>query len=140
MASVSAVLRAYAREHKLGVVLAGDPGVILRRNPDRVRGPDVCFIRQERLAPGGIPRGYLETVPDLIVEIISPGDTATEVEAKMEEWLRAGARLAWAMYPETRSILAYRSLTDIQVYSETELIDAAPVLPDFRVRVADLFS
>ena len=105
----------------LGEVVSNDAGIILGRDPDRVRGPDVCFISRERLPAGGLPRGYLEIVPDFIIEVVSPSDRASEVEAKMEEWVRAGARLAWAMYPDTRSI------------------DAAPVLPEFSLLVADLF-
>ena len=139
MVSASFALRAYVRDHALGAVLAGDPGIILHRNPDRVRAPDVCFISRERVPEGGIPQGYLEVVPDFMIEIVSPGDSAGEVQAKLEEWLRAGARLVWAMYPDTCSIVAYKSLQSGRVFAESELIDAAPVLPEFSIRVADLF-
>src|SRR5579862_7564142 len=49
-------------EHPLGEVLAGDTGVRLGRNPDRVRAPDVCFISTERLPPESAV-GFLEIVP-----------------------------------------------------------------------------
>ena len=133
-------LLAHVKANELGEVLAGDPGIILRRNPDRVRAPDVCFIARERLPAGGIPAGYLEVVPDFIVEVVSPGDRAAEVQEKAEEWLRAGARLVWVLYPKTRSILAYQGLASARVYADADTITGAPVLPDFSIGVAELFS
>lgn len=139
-ANLTYLLNAHVRERGLGRVLSGDPGVFLRRNPDRVRAPDVCFIAAGRLPGDKPPAGYLEIVPDLIIEIISPNDKASDVQQKIEEWLAAGAKLVWALYPATHSIVAYRSLTDIRVYTEADTIDGSPVLPDFTCKVAELFS
>ena len=44
MARVTSPLTAFVDTHDLGEVSCGDPGIILRRHPDRVRAPDVCFI------------------------------------------------------------------------------------------------
>lgn len=134
------VLRTHVDANQLGKVLAGDPGIILSRNPDRVRAPDVCFIAREHVPEEGLPSGYLEIVPDFVIEVISPGDTASEVEAKVEEWLRAGVRLVWAMYPKTRSLVAYESLAVVHLYTETDTVSGATVLPDLSIRVAELFS
>ncbi len=60
---MSYFLTAHIRGSNLGVVLVGDPGIVLHRNPDRVRAPDVCYISQERIPAGGIPSGYLDVVP-----------------------------------------------------------------------------
>lgn len=49
------VLYGYVAERKLGRILSGDPGFILRRNPDRVRAPDVCFYDRGRLPDGRLP-------------------------------------------------------------------------------------
>lgn len=140
MANISYLLSAHVRANDLGAVAAGDPGIILRRGPDRVRGPDVCFIARDRLPGRTAPRGYLEIVPDLIVEIVSPGDSAAEVQEKLDEWRRAGARLIWAVYPRTRSVIAYQPDGSARVYTESETIDAEPVLPGFSARVADFFA
>jgi Uma2 family endonuclease len=58
VATVCFELHSFAAQRRLGVVLLGETGVILRRNPDRVRAPDVCFIAAERL-PGGQARRVL---------------------------------------------------------------------------------
>ncbi len=140
LAMISSVISTHVEACGLGTVLAGSPGVILRRNPDRVRAPDVCFIAHHRLPAEGLPRGYLEVVPDLIVEVISPSDRATEVQEKIEEWLRAGAQLVWAVYPDTRSVVAYQSQAAIRVYTEADILDGEPVLPGFTCPVARLFA
>ena len=139
VAAATSILFVYVQAIDLGWVLGGDPGVILRRNPDRVRAPDVCFIARNRLPEGRLPTGYLEIVPDFIIEIVSPSDRAVDVQAKIEEWLRAGARLVWAVYPSTRSVVAYRSQTEIRIYSEGDILDGEPVLPGFTCPVARLF-
>src|SRR5487761_1855071 len=110
MAKISQLLLNHVEGPGLGEVLCGDPGIILLRYPDRVRAPDVCFIARERVPAGGISAKYLEVVPDFVIEIVSPDDRASEVQEKIEEWLRAGARLVWAVYPQTRSVVAYRGL------------------------------
>lgn len=126
--------------HNLGEVFAGDLGVILRRHPDRVRAPDVCFFARERIPSGGFPEGYVEIVPDLIVEIVSPNDKAAEVQEKIQEWLHAGARLVWAIYPGTRQVMAYQGRGAVRVYEETDTLDGGPVLPDFSCPLAKLFT
>ena len=60
MARITSPLTVFVDTHGLGEVLCGDPGIILRRNPDRVRAPDVCFIARDRVPAGGLPSGYLE--------------------------------------------------------------------------------
>ena len=140
MTKVASALHLYVEAHDLGEVLSGDPGIILRRNPDRVRAPDVCFIARNRVPPESSPYGFIEVVPDLVIEIVSPNDTPTEVQAKIEEWLRAGARLVWAAYPDTRSIVAHRGVHSHRVYTESDILDGDPVLPVFTYPVADLFS
>jgi Uma2 family endonuclease len=136
----AAQLWMHVDSRQLGMVLTGDVGIILRRNPDRVRAPDVCFIARDRLPPGGISRSFLEIVPDLIIEVVSPGDTASEVQQETEEWLSAGARLVWNAYPDTRSVMAFRSLDQVRVYSANDTLDGSPVLPQFTCLVADLFG
>lgn len=137
---VAFALGAHVKAGALGQVLINDVGIVLGRDPDRVRGPDVCFIAANRIPAGGIPKTYVEVVPDLIVEVISPTDTATEVQDKIMEWLRAGARLVWAVYPNTRQVVAYRSPSDVRIYSGSDLIDAEPVLPGFSCPVAAFFA
>ena len=76
MARWMLLLGTFVKERKLGEVLPGDVGVIVRRDPDTVRGPDVCFISNERLPSHAAHDRFLDVAPDLIVEIVSSNDRA----------------------------------------------------------------
>ncbi|MBC8077877.1 MAG: Uma2 family endonuclease [Chloroflexales bacterium] len=56
-------------------------GFILARDPDIVRGPDVFYVRAERIPAEGIPEAFWTIAPDLAVEIVSPSETAEDVRA-----------------------------------------------------------
>lgn len=132
-------LRAYVEREDLGEVFAAETGFRLARNPDKVRAPDVAFVSKGRLPPGDLPVGFLDVVPDLVVEVVSPGDTASYVQAKVEDWLRAGVRLVWVFYPDTRSVAVYCSLGKSYILTEEDQLQGDPVLPGFTCPVKDLF-
>ena len=125
------VLGVHVRANGLGMVFAAETGFFIRRNPDTVRAPDAAFIARERLPGREELRGYVEVMPDLVVEVVSPGDRPREVQDKVAEWLNAGVRLVWVIYPATRSAIAYRSLTEATHLSETDTLDGAEVVPGF---------
>jgi Uma2 family endonuclease len=58
----------FVKPRRLGTLFASDTGVWLERGPDTVREPDVAFVSAERLPLDARIRGYLELVPDLVVE------------------------------------------------------------------------
>ena len=134
------LLGAHVRGTGLGKVLTGDVGIVLHRDPDRVLAPDLCFISTDRLPAKEMPDGFLNVVPDFVIEIVSPCDRAGEVQAKVDAWLDAGVRLVWAVYPKSRSVMAFRSHAEASRYTAGDVIDAAPVLPEFSVPVAELFA
>src|SRR3989304_1648564 len=84
----------FVKQHELGRVFAAETGFRLARNPDTVRAADVAFVAKSRL-PAKLPKGYLDLAPDLVAEIVSPGDDPDDTlrEAKVKEWLDAGVRL-----------------------------------------------
>ncbi|HLZ69786.1 MAG TPA: Uma2 family endonuclease [Dehalococcoidia bacterium] len=138
--TVGLLIAVYVRANRLGQVAVGDPGIILKRDPDTVRGPDVAFISSARLPPDRSIPGYPEIAPDLVVEVVSPGDRAGRIQQKVAQWLAAGVRLVWVVYPLSRHVVAYRELAHPRVYTEEETIDAEPVLPGFSCAVAEFFA
>src|SRR6201988_5574090 len=90
-----------------GQVFAAETGFTLARGPDTVRAPDIAFVRRERL-PTPIPVGFPEFAPDLVVEVLSPGDRPGEVLAKVGDWLDADARAVGGIGPERRIARVYR--------------------------------
>lgn len=133
------LLLTIAEERALEVLVGGEVGVVLARDPDRVRAPDVFLLSLDRLPGGRMPNGYLEVVPDLIIEIVSPHDAAADVHDKIQEWLEAGAVLVWAIYPRSRSIVVHRAGGEARIYRVGDTLEALPVLPGFALPVARIF-
>ena len=127
-------------ERDLGRVFAAETGFLLRRGPDTVRAPDVAFVAGERLGTEETPAGFLELAPDLAVEVVSPGDSAGAVRDKIQDWLAAGTRLVWVVYPETRSVVVHRQGGSPETLSEEDTLSGVPALSDFAVRVRELFT
>ncbi|MBI4311583.1 MAG: Uma2 family endonuclease [Chloroflexi bacterium] len=138
VASVAYLVGKYVEAHGLGEALLG-AGVIMHRNPDTVYGPAVSFVARERLFVSAMPDGYLETMPDLVAEVVAPDDMAEEMQAKVEDCLAAGVKLVWVVYPERRSVVVYRSLEDVRVLREGDTLTGEPALPGFRCSVRELF-
>ena len=72
--NTASILGPYIRRNRLGRILVGDPGFILRRNPDTVRAPDVAFVSYDRLPVGELPEEYFPLAPDLAIEVVSPSN------------------------------------------------------------------
>ncbi|RRR75304.1 MAG: Uma2 family endonuclease, partial [Candidatus Viridilinea halotolerans] len=66
-----------------------ESGFILARDPDLVRSPDAYYVRAERLPAGDDDEGFWRIPPDLAVEVVSPSDSAEELQQKIREYLAA---------------------------------------------------
>jgi Uma2 family endonuclease len=135
----SAPLGVYVEEHGLGAVYAAETGFLIARDPDTVRGPDVAFVGRERLALAERGRSYFPGAPDLSVEVVSPGDSYTEVEAKVEEWLGAGCQMVVVVNPRNRSLKVYRSQTAVSILTVGDSFDGADVIPGFALPLTRIF-
>jgi Uma2 family endonuclease len=138
-ANIAAELRAYVRDRNLGKVRSGEVGIYVRRNPDTVRAADVLYISQERYARK-MAGDFLDIAPDLIVEILSPNDSWTEVTQKLREYFAIDVRMVWVVDPVAHTIYAYRSLTDIREFPANDVLSGDDILPGFSVPVERLFE
>jgi Uma2 family endonuclease len=138
--NITASLGPHVVANQLGRVYVADTGFLIASNPDTVRAPDVAFVSQKRLDKAGDVDGYWPGAPDLLVEVISPGDTYTEVEEKVFEWLEAGARMIVVVNPRKRAVTVYRSLTDIVVLMEDDMLDGGDVVPGWTMAMKDIFA
>ena len=137
--NLSALLYNHIKANNLGQGFGAETGFKIASDPDTVRAADVAFVRRERIPEGGIPKNFWELAPDLVIEVVSPGDTYSEVEEKVEDWLDAGARAVWVVNPKRRGVTVYRSLTDVARLSEADELDGGEVLPGFRCKVSEIF-
>lgn len=133
------LLKGFVDAQGLGEVFAAETGFVLQEDPATVRAADAAFVRKERL-PDPIPEGFFPGAPDLAVEVISPGDLAQEVERKVEDYLQAGTRLAWLIYPVTQTVMVYRAPKEIRVCTREDELSGEDVLPGFKCPVAELFA
>lgn len=133
-------LKSHAKKHDLGKVLAAETGFVIDRNPDTVRAPDICFLSNEQIELlGGIPKSFIPIAPLLAVETISPYDLYTESHDKALMWLEFGAKTVLLVNPRNSSITVYHSKKDIFVLEGDDLLVLPEVLPEFSVRVSEIF-
>ncbi len=138
-AAIASILFSFVRAHGLGKVRSGEVGVYTRRNPDTIRAVDVLFISQERYDRRGATP-FLDVPPDLIVEILSPGNSWLDTMQKVREFFSIGVRLVWLVDPLSKSVFAYRSITDVREFTIDDQLPGDDVLPGLSVAVRDIFA
>jgi Uma2 family endonuclease len=121
----------------LGYVTAAETGFVLSTDPYIVRAPDVAFISRARQMP--LTGKYYTSAPDFVVEVVSPGDAASQIRRKVNQFLQAGTRLIWVVYPDERFIDVYRPGSDIRTVNLDDTIDGGDVLPGFTVSMREIF-
>ena len=133
-------LRYFVKPRRLGSLMGSDTGIILERNPDTVREPDIAFISAAKMPLGMDVPGYSEVVPDLVVEIASPNDSRREVDDKVQMWLSYGVRLVWAIYPATRTVESHPQRGAPTLLTALDTLDGGEVLPGFTCKLSDIFD
>jgi Uma2 family endonuclease len=117
-----------------------DVGVVLSRNPDTVFAPDVAFISKSKLPERDSSEGYLETIPDLVVEVRSKNDSLTELTTKAKKYLSAGVAAVWIADPKARTITVCRTRSKPRVYRSSQTLESNDPIPGFRLKVASVFG
>jgi Uma2 family endonuclease len=102
-----------------------------------VEGPDVAVMRSSRLE-GLAEDCWPEGAPDLVVEVVSPGDSPGPLQHKVGQYLDAGAELVWLAYPARRTVVAYGKDGSVEILGPEQELTAEAVLPGFCCRVGDL--
>lgn len=119
---------------------AAETGFRLSSDPDTVRAPDVAFVSRARVEAIGDIEGFWPEAPDLAVEVISPGDSYSDVEEKVFGWLDAGTKMVVVINPRQRSATVYKSPTDIAALAEADVLDGGDVVPGFELAVREIFA
>ena len=129
----------HVEQRELGATYAAETGFLIHRNPDTVRAPDVAFVARGRLEAFANHVGYLPLAPDLVAEVVSPSDSSSDVEAKVQGWLDAGVRVVLAVDPQNSTVREYRSESQIRAYSG-DFVDLDDFLAGFQLDVTELFA
>jgi len=140
-ARVARLLDTYASTTRRGIVLGAEAGCVLRKGDAvTVRAPDAAFVALERLEEGRVPERFGEVVPDLVVEVVSPGDTYAEIAEKVNDWLNAGVRLVWVVDPRDRRVSVHKPGEPVRILGEGDTLCGEEVLPGFECAISELFA
>ena len=125
-------------ERARGKVLV-EAGYKLRDDPPTWIQPDVSFLRGDQIQRAA-PDGYFFDAPELAIEIVSPSESARDMERKIDVLLAAGAHTVWVIYPESRKVRVF--LRDGTSYSRglTDKLSLPNLLPDWELPVSKLFE
>ncbi len=132
-------LGGFCDAHKTGVVLSSTNGIqCFPDEPNKVRKPDISFVKRERFSLEHLREGFLSIAPDLAVEVISSHDEFAEITEKVEEYLAAGVALVWVIDPENRLVYIHRRDGSVTKLRESDELSGENVIPGFACKVAEL--
>lgn len=130
----------FVESNRLGATYTAETGFLIQRDPDTVRAPDFAFVVQSRLDEVGEVAGFWPGAPDIAAEVISPGDSFSDVEQKSLQWLECGASVVWVVDPQQRHVTVYRAADDIVILDSEATLEAKALLPGWSMPVSDLFN
>ena len=114
-------------------------GIVLWRTPDRVLGADVVFVANKSLPIRRTAEGYLETIPELVVEIRSKNDSLKYVQRKVRDYLKAGVEIVWVPDSTVQTVTVHSADSEPKVYGENDVLRLPSMIPSFSLPVVDVF-
>ena len=124
----------------LGEIFTDPACFVISETPKRMRCPDVAFVRAGRIPEEIALDGIVRLAPDLVAEVISRSEPASQVDAKIDQYLEAGVRLVWKIDPRRRVVTTFHAGGAVTRLAESDVLDGGDVVPGFRLPVAELFA
>ncbi len=138
-------LEGYLRRKRCQVFVAPFDVRLVRQNPDSekrittVIQPDICIVCD----PSKIDEKGCVGVPDMIIEVLSPGGTNRDVKVKFELYQEFGVQEYWIVSPGEQNVIVYH-LKDgtYALHDEYSQPGEIPVktLPGFSIEWAEVFG
>jgi Uma2 family endonuclease len=139
LAQLTTSLNSFANARQLGAVLPETDLAI--RKDSRLR-PDFCFFSAKTWSKVDIDRVPIAQTPEIAAEIVSPSESATTLQRKIEAYLAWGVAEIWLIYPETRTFMVHTAVGARRFsgrINERSLLSCAHV-PGWELQIADLFE
>ena len=105
--NIARILGNFARQRKKGYVCTNETGIVVERDPDTVRGPDLMFF-EDASSAADIERKFGQTPALLDVEVLSPNDTHGKIMKRVNEQLAFGTPLVWVVDCEAENVTVHR--------------------------------
>src|ERR1051326_6008714 len=116
------MLNSFVRKSNLGLV-TGEAGT-MELLPALVPIPDVAFVSWDRFPEHRRPKAAVPRVaPNLAVEVLSKGNTTSEMAAKRRDYFASGVELVWEIDPQTRTAVVYTSPNDCETLTASDTLD-----------------
>jgi len=135
--NVAFLLGGHVKKHSLGRVYCGNTG--FRLSGYTVRGPDVAFVRVERVQAVH-SWGFIKGAPDLAVEIYTRGDNVRQLMRKVKQYFAAGCHTVWIVYPQQKEVNVLEASGADRLLRAGDTIEAPELLPGFSVPAAEFFQ
>ncbi len=133
-------LHRFVSENRLGGVWYAPVDVVVEQEPVRVRQPDIVFVSNER---ADILGDRINGGPDLVVEILSPSNSRTDIESKLADYARIDVRECWLVSKEARTVEVLRleggQWRRAYIRGVGDHIESV-VLPGLELDIADIFQ
>ena len=139
--NLTVALALYLRQRPLGRLFAAPFDVVLS-DLDVVE-PDLVYLARERLEI--LTEKHVRGVPDLLVEILSPGTRKTDEITKRRRYEHFGVREYCVVDPELDAIKIYRRVDTAfvrvaELSVEHQNVLTTPLLPGFSVPLSEIFA
>ena len=105
-----------------------------------MREPNVYFVSAGRLPLNIRVQGYLEVMPELVVEIVSPSDSAQDVAEKIRMWLDHGVSVGLEVRLAERAVMVHRPGAPAVTLTGDDALDCGDVLPGFSLPLSEIFD
>ena len=134
-----AILNRHCWDAKIGQVF--QEMMFLLSSSGNGRKPDLAFVSAKRwpLNRPAPTRNAWNIIPELVVEVISTSEKATESLEKVEEYFASGVSRVWQIWPKSQKILAYSSPETIRVFVPGQILREEEILPGFELVLNELF-
>lgn len=138
-AEITMQLRLWAKRDGTGVSFDSSTGFLLPNKA--VRSPDAAWIKRSRWATltAEQRKKFIPLCPDFVVELCSPTDDLSVLQAKMQEFLDNGAQLGWLVDPEARGVYVYRPQAPVECLENPDAISGDPVLSSFVLDLKEIW-
>ncbi|HEY6252478.1 MAG TPA: Uma2 family endonuclease [Candidatus Angelobacter sp.] len=110
-----------------------------RLSGDTARTPDIAFVTTEKFKSIERYRSPVVGAPDLAIEVISPSNSAEDTVKRIHQYLDAGCRSVWIIYPGLRRAEIH-SGDGVQNLRESDALQEQFLLPGFALILADILG
>ncbi|MER0442098.1 Uma2 family endonuclease [Emticicia sp. W12TSBA100-4] len=103
----------------------------------QMRRPDIAYLTKEQVQR---TKAGIDEIPEFVIEILSETDNVNKVEEKVAEYFKAGVKVVWNIYHETKAVYVYTSRKSVKICTDDDICSANPVLPEFEISVNQIFE